>query len=96
MINKQIAVELEKYKSLLPDECSVGSELMVVTIDGLTLRFLPSRKALMSVANKLRKNKSLETKTQSNVSALSPRALFKKFCADGETQNAITLARYVS
>lgn len=92
MINKQIAEELEKYKSLLPEECPANSERMVVTIDGLTLRFLPSREALLSVVNKLRKNKSFKTKTHSSVSTLSPRALFKQFCEDGETENAINLA----
>ena len=90
--NKQIAEELEKYKSLLPEECPANSERMIVTIDGLTLKFLPSQKALMNVVNKLRKNKSLISKNHTVVSTLGPRALFKQFCADGETENAINLA----
>jgi len=93
MDNKHVAAELEKYLPHFPADCPAGSELVAVTVGALTLRFLPSRKALKNVINKFRKNRGPRlSKTENVVRHLSPKALFKQFCADGEVENAVQLA----
>jgi hypothetical protein len=93
MNNKQVAEELDRYAAHFPEDCDAGSALVAVTVDGLTLRFRPSRKALKKVADKFRKNRGPKAAPkQGAVHCHGPRELFKQFCADGETGNAVQLA----
>ena len=91
--NKQIAKELDRYVSLFAESCPDNSENMTINIDGLTIRLKPSQKAIRSMAAKFRRNWPGNNGNVFNtVTTLSPRNLFKQFCADGETENAINLA----